>query len=595
MTVRVGVTGHREGALDAADNPSLREAIDGALQAIKQQVMALHEQVNQLYAPVQPELRIVSALAEGADRLVALAAIALGFALECPLPFARSDYELDFSGGESTESFRRLLNMACSVCELDGRRGTSDERASAYQAAGRTMLRHSDVVLAIWDGKAARGVGGTAQVVAEALAMNLPVLWIKPASPCAPVLLDPTGAKHPLEQLAYHLRSRLLPSGNSGTAAGIAPLGAVDSERDQHPSDQAEADAAKRYFAERWPRGKSMMIYDVFVRLLSWPARPSPAHDPEGDDVWGELSRSSPQVWRQISESFEPHSSWADALATHYAGRYRSSTVSLYLMGAVAVLTAFLGIVTHHRWPFLVELCVILIIIALTFWGRRQGWHERWIDYRVLAEELRQMRLLALLARVTSTFQVPAHLAHHEPGQSWFTWHFRTIARQAGLVGMLVDAAYLKACEQALIKLIRSQIRYHTQRSLDLGHLRRRLHRIAACLFVVAGLACIPHWWVWPREGLRVDILSLAGLVLPAFAGALVAIASQGELERIEVRSRALRGYLIALLARRQRSAREASTLSELGQEAQEFADILLAELVDWRFVFLGKPIELPA
>jgi hypothetical protein len=37
------------------------------------------------------------------------------------------------------------------------------------------MLQASDVLLALWDGQAARGRGGTAQVVAEARELGLPV------------------------------------------------------------------------------------------------------------------------------------------------------------------------------------------------------------------------------------------------------------------------------------------------------------------------------------------------------------------------------------------------------------------------------------
>ena len=64
-----------------------------------------------------PSTRIVllSALAEGADRLVAREALELGFSLVVPLPMAREEYEKDFATPESLAEFRSLLLRAESV------------------------------------------------------------------------------------------------------------------------------------------------------------------------------------------------------------------------------------------------------------------------------------------------------------------------------------------------------------------------------------------------------------------------------------------------------------------------------------------------
>ena len=78
-------------------------------------------------------LVIVSSLAEGSDRIVAAAGLAVGFALQAVLPFEKAEYERDFETPMSRSEFEELLGHACDVFELDG---AADERPRAYEAAG---------------------------------------------------------------------------------------------------------------------------------------------------------------------------------------------------------------------------------------------------------------------------------------------------------------------------------------------------------------------------------------------------------------------------------------------------------------------------
>ena len=51
--------------------------------------------------------------------------------------------------------------------------------------ASRAMLARADHLFAVWDGKPARGYGGTADVVAEARQRGVPVTAIWPEAPAA--------------------------------------------------------------------------------------------------------------------------------------------------------------------------------------------------------------------------------------------------------------------------------------------------------------------------------------------------------------------------------------------------------------------------
>jgi hypothetical protein len=172
--LRIGVSGHRvPPKLPEESEAPLRTLIDRILAAIVDTAPT---------ANTASALVIVSSLAEGSDRIVAAAGLAAGFALQVVLPFKRAEYALDFEAQASRREFEELLARASDVFELDG---AANERPRAYEAAGLFMLANIDVLIAIWDGEVAAGVGGTAQIVERAIADGIVVVWIEPSHPNA--------------------------------------------------------------------------------------------------------------------------------------------------------------------------------------------------------------------------------------------------------------------------------------------------------------------------------------------------------------------------------------------------------------------------
>jgi hypothetical protein len=179
-SLRIGVSGHRvPPKLPEESEAPLRAHIDRILAA----VAAAARKAN-----TATELVIVSSLAEGSDRIVAEAGLAAGFILQVVLPFARAEYERDFETELSRREFATLLLRAGRVLELDG---TPDQRPRAYEAAGLFMLANIDVLIAIWDGAVAAGIGGTAQIVERAVADGIAVVWIEPTHPNAMQISPP--------------------------------------------------------------------------------------------------------------------------------------------------------------------------------------------------------------------------------------------------------------------------------------------------------------------------------------------------------------------------------------------------------------------
>ena len=125
-------------------------------------------------------LIILSPLAEGADRLVARIALDERQAtLEAVLPLAPADYCADFATAPSRQEFAALLARASRVVTMP----PAATRPAAYEQAGRYVVEHADVLIALWDGEPARGQGGTAGTVGRARQCGLPLLWIVTAPP----------------------------------------------------------------------------------------------------------------------------------------------------------------------------------------------------------------------------------------------------------------------------------------------------------------------------------------------------------------------------------------------------------------------------
>jgi hypothetical protein len=153
--VKVAITGHR------GLPPGTSRLVDAALRAELRRCPA-------------GDLTGVSCLADGADQLFARAVLDLGGRLEVVVP--AHDHRAVLPADCHT-TYDDLLASAAEVFQLGHRTSTSE----AYMDASRRMLGYADRLIAVWDGRPARGYGGTADVVSLARELNVPVLVVWPA------------------------------------------------------------------------------------------------------------------------------------------------------------------------------------------------------------------------------------------------------------------------------------------------------------------------------------------------------------------------------------------------------------------------------
>lgn len=156
--MRMGITGHRGLPEDVAARvrTELRDQLEGIDAA---------------------ELVAISCVADGPDSWWAELALKAGGRLEVVVPATeyREGLPPQFHAG-----YDRLLERASDI----HRTGLTESTPEAHQAGSEILVGLSDRLLAVWDGLPARGYGGTADVVAYARQVGVPVtvIWPRGAS-----------------------------------------------------------------------------------------------------------------------------------------------------------------------------------------------------------------------------------------------------------------------------------------------------------------------------------------------------------------------------------------------------------------------------
>jgi len=542
-----------------------------------------------VYDEAGPVCRLVSALAEGADRIVAEEALRLGYELHAVLPFSPSEYERDFEGAASLAEFRALLQQARAVLALDGSRESQEEQDSAYEAAGFTILAHADLVVAIWDGEEARGTGGTAEIVGAGVERGLALIRIDSKKP------------HRSSLLSYDRRVGRIEEGIDGLAGRIRrellPPGVNEGNR--------ESDPIRNFLAERQPRVAPLgwawsalvgLVADLRLRIPRVRVGDFQLETAaQWEREWRTAAGLPESLKRQLDRIPRTAYAWADGLAVYYANAYRSAFVVSYFLGVLA--TTFAIAIDASAWIRAHEVATRLlragsflsVLVILIIWtlAHRRRWHDRWIDYRLLAEFLRQMRFLALLGRPPAFSTPPAADGEGETRGSWIAWYPQALAREAGFATVELTPVVLDAVRILLREgLIAAEIQYHSNNARRLGRLDLRLRNAGSLFFVVALIALgalVVRETSW--------LTALAAL-LPVFGGAVAAVRGQAELVRVVKRSRAMTERLREIA---EDLADQGLVLSStnIARAMESAAQSMIGEVMDWQIVFEEKPLEL--
>jgi hypothetical protein len=525
LWLRIGVLGHRN---IRPDHPGLTDAINAALAAVN------HELAFLRVPPTRVCMAAVSSLAEGADRILAREILAreadVGWSarLEAILPLDKENYREDFGSAESREEFDHLLDGA--IVDVIG---PAESREHAYEAAGQAVVDRSDIVIVIWDGKPARGRGGTAEIRAYALQRNKPVFWIRVDRDSAVL------AEWPDLDASHMILS---------------------------PGAWRRIDHYNRLSL----RSRSFAKVPEALTLL-------------GETARGQAGRTAEllvhHVWRYFVR--------ADAVAGKFQKRWMWLTRLLYALAAIAVALVAAQVLfePHHEGYAWFEFGTLVAVTVVVLVARFSHWHQRWISARYLAEQIRSLVFLGLAGVVTYDDVSAGHGAElagesrwteRAVAEVWWSRPRNDLRDDPGVLRHVLEKAW-----------ILDQLHYHQGTSDKYGRRSRRFTVAAVGLFTLSAVAALLHSLGHESQN-PARLLSFFSIVIPAVGAAISGYAAQRDYARHSERS--LR--FAAELTEAQRQLRDAKDVAGIQKVVLSISRLMRGEATDWYAVVRSQELQ---
>ena len=568
-TLAIGVTGHRNLDIDAAGLGALAATLDALFANLRRSLANVARHQADLFSPAAPLLRTICMAARGADCLAAQAARAADGTVACVLPFPFDEYRKDFDSPEEVEAARAIIEAAQARLILPG---THREGPRAYERANEIILANIDLLVAIWDRARPGARAGTGDVVQSAISSGTPVIVISPAQPTPPMLLVPPGDGELARPIAADLGGKPLGEDLQDLVTRIlTPPGGAEARRGL--VDLIDEQASYRTMRFEYP---------LLLKLFGVASRKVTAARDKGTETGRDDAIAPPP------DELASIIARIDHLAGHYARLYRSSTVTEILVTIIAALASALTLIFFPflaGGPIVAQMVVngLVLIDARTRTTRR--WHERWLDYRVIAERLRCLRFLRPLG-------LGLNGAAQRHGDSWVEWYTRRLQRALDHPNGTIEGSDPAHFAERLSEIeIPDQIKYHDAAFRQLGTLDHRLSA-AASATLAATIASAVLFMIAAYLAGGVDNVSWKSLawvllfVLPAAAAAFTAMRAGADLDLLAERS----ATTSATLAELQRVIRSTDmTYDRAAVAATKVAGIMGDELSEWRFVFESR------
>ncbi|MGE3166317.1 MAG: hypothetical protein AB7O52_15530 [Planctomycetota bacterium] len=582
------------------------------------------------YSPQTPQLRLVTGLAEGADQLAADTFLAgrgdrVEREIAAVLPFSTAVYR-ESRLRDHHDAFDRTAAACSYIVELDGTHdkphpdtvAARNRRSRAYRAQSAVLLRHADVLVALTDPEAETKAGGTLETVRAALELDLPVIFIDSRNGTVTPL-------EPTDDMASALAPGASPTGDPFETLGswVVQIVAGAQPRAAQPrtgGHRSKKDHAKRlldeYFAE--PGSRPHQRSNLREKLWRWFSRQLEPRDlpaPQSDPPLAPFA-----IYRRR----------ATELSRHYQGLYRGAFLLNYLLAVGAVLLAALSLVILGKshsdtlegvkvalrdgdehsvenpatpdstgteaaappaphtsssggppWllPTLLllagaKLAIVVFMQRNTHHANADGWNDRAVDTRYLAERLRAMNYLPRTGSFRPPAAAPPQYASRVVRQSAVDWLFEAIVRSVSprsidtarrphsSVAQDHDVMILRPEPSETVSLIRDrwvneQANYHDKTAHTMSRLESATDFLARALslgvivFVALDLLILvaevfhvlPDPWSHRVAAAAPWLVFLAAL-LPAAIASLHGIRFQSECGRLAERSAVMRTIL---------------------------------------------------
>jgi len=561
MHLTIGVTGHRD--LVAGEIPALKDKVREFFLRLKNDFPDL-------------DLQLITPLAEGSDRLVADVAQELGVNLIVPLPMPQAEYEKDFSSPDAVEAFRKSLANS-RVIHLRTLRRTgsagldAEDRSHQYAQMGIFISNHSQVLLALWDGKSSGKIGGTASVVNYHLTAVIPGYSMAEDSPN--LLADNEN------DLVYHIAcSRDRPGGSP--EQGLSPLQTTW--------------LTTQYGLES---GVEMPIeYRIMWQRLQDYGRDLEKYESEIREEKADLLENAPDLLLPVGAStISEQQGSADWLAMHFQKRISLGLIAIH---TIAVLTGLFFILysDFDGTEFLIYFILLAFLAGFVLYkiGERRQWHRKHLDYRALAEGLRVQFYWSLAGVIdvqSAEFAYDNFLQKQDVDLGWIRHVMRNVSLarsrdnvpQPEWVDWVIEQWVGDEARQT------GQLSYYQHKELEkarryrrttfLGVISLRVGVLIAILLAITGM-------VMPAS-YKQYLLVLMG-ILPLFAGVRDAYSHKKAEKELIKQYRFMRG----ILANARRLLDSSDDLEFRRAVLRALGNAALEEGAEWILMHRERPLE---
>jgi len=530
----IGVTGHRE--LNKVDD--LRISIKNVIDKILNHFSQLPK--------TKITLRVLSPLAEGADRLVAEEVLIYeNSELAVVLPVTVEECIEEFSSEESRNKFRDLISKAQNTYTLNEKPLKSiypddlllDGKKQAFEDVGRYVVNHSDVLIALWDKEPAHGKGGTAEVIEFAKQKACPLFIISTNSPNDIEFIKGNGIdtniyKQIDEFNSYSLSSKIW---NKLLKANI------------------------KHFFYNEIRNKD---YDL----------------PE-------------KAKTIVTDLLLPYYTHAENFALKHQKWYRYIGLIIFWLSFLSVAVVGYGVIFFDHIPtyiFVIELSFLLMITFMIFISHKRGTHQDYIENRFLAEHLRTDIFLTICGERIPPPQFVRHIKSTFMRNGWMILVLEDILNRIPEKNLLNENDFLSTRDYIRRVWIGDQIKYHHNRKKNLLKKNEALGLIGELLFYLAIIIAVIHIFFTIDIILIDKILILAVLLLPALGATIGAIRSHRDYKKIITDST----VIINSLENLKQEIMKPVTRDKLKLIIKQVENVVRQETKDWLTLIASRELE---
>jgi hypothetical protein len=481
------------------------------------------DELDRILDRTKYSLIAISALAEGADRIGAREVLRreVPSALEVVLPFPSLEYMNDFQESDSQDEFLSLMKCANKVTIVEN----TSSKEDAYQKASYQIVKSCDILVAVWNGLPAVGKGGTAETVDFARFLGKTIFWIH-------------------ADTGKIIREKC----QDDLSKSLEKLNKFNKER---INDSAIAEK----YNDQYKRVHANAVNSGLVTKLQT----------EINSVLQTFIR-------------------ADLLANRYQNLHLMAGTVVYILSACAVITSAIQLFFSDYFSILiwVEMCELVIILALIIIAKSFDWHTKWLDYRSLAEHLRTFLFFSFVGiDLENEINKPFF-------EDWVYRLFNTIVHTF----LNKDQNAPQSMSSKRLFMLQSWINPEVIYYRNIGRRLRRYYHVLSGLTLILFCLTILSLLILAGGAIQTNfftnILLFLSATLPALGAAASAIQTHQDLQRTSDQA----NRMVRLLSAIGVEIEQVKNDRELENLFRSAAKAILSENQGWKEASYYRPVE---